>query len=52
MRIRSNKRLLGIMLAPFALFSACVGLTPEEQAEYDQLQYEVHRIQVSFKYNF
>jgi chromosome segregation ATPase len=46
MNIRSNKRLLGLMLVPFALFSACVGLTPEEQAEYDALQSEVQRIQV------
>ena len=45
MRIRSNKRLLGLMLTPFALFSACVGLTPEEQAEYTDLQSEVRRIQ-------
>lgn len=34
------------MLAPFALFTACVGLTPEEQAEYKELQEEVRRIQV------
>ncbi len=34
------------MLAPFALFTACVGLTPEEQAEYRELQEEVRRIQV------
>lgn len=34
------------MLAPFALFTACVGLTPEEQAEYKELQSEVRRIQV------
>lgn len=46
MKIRQNKRLLGLMLAPFALFTACVGLTPEEQAEYKELQAELHRIQV------
>ena len=34
------------MLVPFALFSACVGLSPEEQAEYNELQSEVSRIQV------
>ncbi len=46
MNIRGNKRLLGLMLTPFALFTACVGLTPEEQAEYKELQEEVRRIQV------
>ncbi len=46
MNFRANKRLLGLMLAPFALFTACVGLTPEEQAEYKELQEEVRRIQV------
>lgn len=46
MNIRGNKRLLGLMLAPFALFTACVGLTPEEQAEYKELQEEVRRIEV------
>ncbi len=34
------------MLAPFTLFTACVGLSPEEQAEYKELQAELHRIQV------
>lgn len=46
MKIRQNRRLLGLMLAPFALFTACVGLTPEEQAEYRELQEEVRRIQI------
>lgn len=46
MPFRTNRRLLGLMLAPFALFTACVGLTPEEQAEYKELQDEVLRIQV------
>lgn len=46
MNILARKRLLGLMLAPFALFTACVGLTPEEQAEYKELQDEVRRIQV------
>ncbi len=46
MKLRGNKRLLGLLLAPFALLTACVGLTPEEQAEYKELQAEVRRIQV------
>lgn len=46
MNFRANKRLLGLMLAPFALFTACAGLTPEEQAEYREIQEEVRRIQV------
>lgn len=45
MKIRSNRRLLGLMLTPFALFTACVGLSPEEQVEYNQLKSEVQRIQ-------
>ncbi len=40
-----NRRLLGLLLAPFAVFAGCVGLTSEEQAEYRELQEEVRRIQ-------
>lgn len=40
-----SKRLLGLMIAPFALLTACVGLSPEEQAEYTSLQSELQRIQ-------
>jgi hypothetical protein len=46
MKLRSNKRLLGLTLAPFVLFPACVRLSPEEQAEYNKLESEVRRIQV------
>jgi hypothetical protein len=45
MKLRVNKRLIGLMLAPFALLTACVGLSPEEQAEYSRLQSELQRIQ-------
>lgn len=46
MKILANKRLLSLAIAPFALFTACAGLTPEEQAEYSNLQNEMRRIQV------
>lgn len=45
MKLRANKRLMGLVIAPFVLFTACVGLSPEEQAEYSYLQSELQRIQ-------